>query len=254
MDIVKDLKEVRKTAKKIDKADESTKLVDDVKLLLESNSSKELSLLKTLRLDTHIIKAQNKIGKNIELERFENEYGDIFTKSDIKEIALDYNLRFLPIEYYKGNICSELPSVILRFCEKNKISTTDNYLHSSFHIMAPKENFKLLEKPKDPLLFYKVGVIDGEDIYTLVYKWGDDFTPLRLINGFINRSKVSILLSIPILLTMTILIISSFLGIYEFSDYVSVGIIPFIIGTFLGWMLSDDSSEDTWNSEFGDNV
>ena len=50
------------------------------------------------------------------------KYEEVYDISAIKKMAIDYNLRFLPSELYKGNIDPVLPSKIRAFTEKHNIT------------------------------------------------------------------------------------------------------------------------------------
>ena len=85
MNILNDLEKIRKTERIKSEEALSTELVDGVKLLLETNNSNERNLLRNLSLDNHIRTVERRKGYSIELEKFENEYGTLYTTDEIKK-------------------------------------------------------------------------------------------------------------------------------------------------------------------------
>ena len=96
------------------------------------------------------------------------ETDNIFHIDQIKDICIDYRLRFLDSSYFKGDIPQEAISKI-----KHLEAAHDTELNG-FKIMAPSKLFKLQDKD-DPLLFAPI----GNDYYYLIHKWGNDLHPLR---------------------------------------------------------------------------
>ena len=92
----------------------------------------------------------------------------IFHLSDIKNICIDYRLRFLDASFFKGEIPEEAISKI-----RNMEKQHDQQL-SGFKIIAPSKRLKL-ENADDPLLFVPM----GNDYFYLIHKWGNDLHPLR---------------------------------------------------------------------------
>ena len=94
----------------------------------------------------------------------------IYHIKQIKNVCINYRLRFLDIKYFKNKIPNEALYQI-KLLEK-----THNCSVSQFKIMAPSKLFKLVNKD-DPLLFVPI----GSGYYFLIYKWGNDLKPLRKI-------------------------------------------------------------------------
>ncbi|WP_430966274.1 hypothetical protein [Spongiimicrobium sp. 2-473A-2-J] len=92
----------------------------------------------------------------------------IFHLEQIKEICIDYRLRFLNSRYFKGPFP---PSAIARIKQLEKLHHLEI---QGFMIMAPSKLFKLEDKD-DPLLFAPI----GNGYFYLVHKWGNDLHPLR---------------------------------------------------------------------------
>ena len=92
----------------------------------------------------------------------------IFHLDQIKEVCIDYRLRFLDLKYFKGNVPKEAIAKISAL-EKNHDTALDN-----FKVMAPSVLFRL-KKADDPLLFVPL----GNKYFYLIHKWGDDLSFFR---------------------------------------------------------------------------
>lgn len=137
----------------------------------------------------------------------------IFHIDAIKKLCLAYRLRFLPTSQFKGAIPYEAVQQIRVLKSVQKTTALDqerisaeivfdslfrfrrleDYSTGSFYIAAPKSSFQLLERPKDPLLFYAL----GNDQFYLVSKWGNDLSIFRkiffwLLGGWWRISSVCI--------------------------------------------------------------
>ena len=149
----------------------------DSLLLNEYEKQKELDtdILKRVGLNSTInqgFRLDNKINLNkLQLEKFDKT--KVFNIKQIEAICDKYYLKFLNTVHYQGSIDKDLPNKISEF-ELIYNLTCDNI--NSF-ILAPRSSFKLEEKPKDPLFFYKI----NDENYYLIHKWGDD---LNIINRF----------------------------------------------------------------------
>lgn len=92
----------------------------------------------------------------------------IFHVDQIKAVCVDYRLRFLNSNRFKGQVPEEAVSKI-RSLEKQHNTTL-----SGFKIAAPSKLFKL-DNYDDPLLFAPV----GNGYYYLIHKWGNDISGWR---------------------------------------------------------------------------
>ena len=108
----------------------------------------------------------------------------------IKAICIDYRLRFLDSELFKGPIPYEAIMKIKALNKEHGIEL------SGFKIMAPSKLFKL-ENADDPLLFAPI----GNDYYYLIHKWGTDLSPFRKLavlpfKNFENLMMLTVLVSL----------------------------------------------------------
>ena len=116
--------------------------------------------------------------------KFENmETKNIFHKDTIKSICVQYRLRFLDSNLYKGDYPDNITKVISDI-EKKHETTLNNFM-----IMAPSKLFKI-KSPDDPILFVPI----GNDYYYLIHKWGEEFNYLRklLVLPFKNIDNLTV--------------------------------------------------------------
>ena len=98
------------------------------------------------------------------------ETSRIYHLNQIRDICIDYRLRFLDLSYFKPEIPQEA---------KNAITDLENRHETrvdGMKILAPSRLFKLEDKD-DPLLFVPM----GNNYFYLIHKWGNDLHPLRKI-------------------------------------------------------------------------
>lgn len=126
----------------------------------------------------------DKNNKNFNKMKFENmETKNIFHKDTIKSICVQYRLRFLDSNLFKGDYPDNITKVISDI-EKKHETTLNNFM-----IMAPSKLFKI-KSPDDPILFVPI----GNDYYYLIHKWGEEFNYLRklLVLPFKNIDNLTV--------------------------------------------------------------
>jgi len=96
------------------------------------------------------------------------EKSRVYHISQIKRICIDYRLRFLDANLFKGVFPSEAVDEIKSLEQQHDTTLTD------LKMMAPSKLFKL-ENADDPLLFAPM----GNGYYYLIHQWGNDLHPLR---------------------------------------------------------------------------
>ena len=124
------------------------------------------------------------------------ESSQIFHIDDIKNLCINYRLRFLGSHFFKGDFPEEAISEIRNLENKHGIALKD------FKIVAPAKLLKL-ENADDPLLFAPM----GNDYFYLIHKWGNDLHPFRKLlmwpyKNFENLVFTVALLSLFITLLM----------------------------------------------------
>lgn len=178
----------------------------------------------------------------------------IFSTKEIKSICLKYNLKFLNIQHYTGNIPGDLPQKLRSVEKKLDVVKLDS---ARLSIVAPKSSFKLEDKPKDPLLFYDL----GQGMYYLVHKWGDDLNIINRLKGFLKGyifidGTITIGIICSMLLTWNMIdpdqligyrIIATFAmgGLSYLAQCILMGIISWIFPNTDIW-----EYEDSWNKPY----
>ena len=109
----------------------------------------------------------NKVNK-FDLEKIDNNR--IFHISQIRNICLEYRLKFLDTSFFKGDYPKETISKI------NELERNHDIQIQGYKIIAPSILFKL-KKADDPLLFAPI----GNNLYYLIDKWGNDINATRKI-------------------------------------------------------------------------
>jgi len=157
-------------------------LLAEVKNILDLEDHKDESVYNKLQSQGGI--SQNSF--NIDLLDTDR----IYHVDHIKAICIDYRLRFLDSELFKGSIPYEAIMKIKALNKEHGIEL------SGFKIMAPSKLFKL-ENADDPLLFAPI----GNDYYYLIHKWGNDLSPFRKLavlpfKNFENLMMLTVLVSL----------------------------------------------------------
>ncbi len=161
-----------------------------VNLLPRTNIEETLKKRKNLNIDQHEKQLKDIIGrlkiKSFNSFDFEKLHPDkIYHISIIKNVCIDYRLRFLDVKYFKNKLPKE---VFIKIASLEKIHDTNI---GDFKIMAPSALFRL-EKTDDPLLFIPL----GNDYYYLVHKWGNDLHPLRKLTMWPFKNIWNLLITI----------------------------------------------------------
>ena len=251
----------------------------EVKLLLEGAEREEREILRAAGLDHNIKQIEDKLGIDLERKRFEERVKDtVFTEEEVKDFCFKYNLKFLISKRYKGNVDPILGAKILRFFKENKIDGTSWEAAQNLYIMARAKAFNLDERPiieenLDPAIFYRLKDTHGTGYYyTMIHKWGNDFSVARRISGVVNRSKTTWAVTVLTLLFVAITALSMSVGLHPFHKaghwwgfpiYAAISFITFAI-IWGKYFLSDDDltsrvrqmkakfelrfSESGWNS------
>ena len=116
----------------------------------------------------------------------------VYHISQIKEICIDFRLRFLDATLYKGTFPAEAVDEIKR------IEATHQTNLSNLKMVAPAKLFKL-DNADDPLLFAPM----GNGYFYLIHKWGDDLHPMRKwlmwpVKNVINMCVATLLVSLVV--------------------------------------------------------
>lgn len=201
---------------------------------------------------------EQKIKKNLEKSNgigtnsiMNLDINKVFSIKEIKKVAINYRLRFLPSKYAKKIIPKEAIFKIKKLEKENNIEIKE------FYILAPSEAFDLEDVNKDPLLFIPL----ENNKYLLVHKWGNDLSWLKKIFAFPLRNIETMLFSIGIfsllitLVTPTWLILNSaeidmgYFGYHRAAWLVYSYILILSITTFICFSQGIYPSTYQWNKK-----
>ena len=140
----------------------SEEVLREVRQILETKSKHQT------RIQNNIESSSNNPENHFDFDQLET--AKIYHKSQIRQICIDYRLRFLSSKYFKGDFPQEV------FQKISNLEKNHNLEIKGFKIVAPSKLFKLKDKD-DPLLFAPI----GNDYFYLIHKWGNDLHPLRKI-------------------------------------------------------------------------
>lgn len=160
--------------------------IDDIKLLISGDCAEDLRISRAIGKQHSLTYGESIAGRSMELENLEKKYGKVFTSDQIETLAIKYNLRFLNSEYFTGNMSIEAITKIKEFAKDTGADISEASLAHKIFILAPEKCFKLenveiiRQKDLDPVMFYRLDT----GVYRMIWKWGKDFTILRLISGW----------------------------------------------------------------------
>ena len=264
-------KELEKVSQQ-DKQKYNTDPIKEVKLLLAGESSEDARILRGLSQNSQFNRIEKVRGEQIDLENLEKEYeGKVYKIEQIEKLCVDYRLRFLQSRYYTGSYDVEVAAKIKEFAKSTNSPIDEYTLGRRFFMMAPQEMFQLrdekyiskaeLRRQADPAIFYQI----DEKHYRLIHKWGDDFTILRLIEGFRwkswwNHQFFNTVMLMPIVALLYFLCFQSPAAQFEnhpILNFIAIGTISFVFAHFIFGIWKQDEFEaidgfftkTNWNSD-----
>lgn len=185
-------------------------------------------------------------------ELLETEFLDeekIFTRSNIKETAVKYSLRFLSTTHFKNKIPYEAISKL------KALETTTGQHISSLMILAPSELFRLEDANKDPLLF--VPLADGR--FYLVHQWGGEISWFRAVLAWPKQKLQHLVGAIAMLAALISLFLptlwfgdneAGYFNIYRIATFAWSFIFLSGIISYLWFVTNQKFSVNSWNSKF----
>ena len=212
----------------------------------------EISLPKT-NLYNELLKVKGKSSIINKTPFFEFEYNiskidsnKLFHVNQIKKICIDYRLRFLELNLFKGKV----PKKAYQNLEKFKADHPN--LKFDLKIMAPSKLFEL-ENYDDPLLFASL----GNGYYYLIHKWGNDLSFFRKISVWPFKNLVNILTFISIIsLVITALVPGNIFyydgkpGTQFFITFLFILKSVIAIFIYYGFSLGKNFNEFIWNRKY----
>lgn len=169
----------------------------------------------------------------------------IFDRDTIKKTCIDYRLRFLDLDYFKGDVPVEAIESI------QALEKTHNTELQNMKIVAPSKLFKL-KNADDPLLFVPI----GNEYYYLIHKWGNDLHPLRHLLMWPFKNIVTSILSILLLsLVLTSLMpLTLFRAEPNWSDFVLIFMFMFksiaAVVIYYAFAAGKNFSRAIWDSTY----
>ncbi|WP_424000325.1 hypothetical protein [Maribacter sp. IgM3_T14_3] len=195
------------------------------------------------RIEQNVTTSKGEINNHFNIDKLNSS--NIYHIEEIKQICIDYRLRFLDTKFFKGPIPSEALSKI------KAIEKVHNLEIKEFKIIAPSKLFKLEDKD-DPLLFAPI----GNGYHYLIHQWGNDLQPLRKLLMWPFKSIVNLsILVLAISFAVTLMIPD---GLFSKSNSNAQFWILFFfmfkciasVVIFYGFALGKNFNPAIWNSKY----
>jgi hypothetical protein len=158
---MKRLNLLEKLNKERRKADEN-QVLDDVKAYLDQLVKEDNAIENEVLNNMH----SDDVFNTLNFDKLESER--IYHIDQIQKICVNYRLRFLESNLFKGDLPQEAIQNIKR------LNTEHETELKGFRIMAPSKLFKL-KNADDPILMAPI----GNGYYYFIHKWGNDLSPFR---------------------------------------------------------------------------
>ena len=195
------------------------------------------------RIEKNLSGSKDYVTNNFNFDLLETD--KIYHIDQIRDICIDYRLRFLNSKYFKGEIPQEAIFKIKQLEKSHDVEM------KGFKIIAPSKLFKLEDKD-DPLLFAPI----GNDYFYLIHKWGNDLSPLRKILMWPFKSVINLtLLTVLVSYLITLMVPSGLFS--KSSSSTEFWIIFFFmfkciasVVIFYGFALGKNFNPAIWNSKY----
>ena len=212
-------------------------ILDQVQKILEQDARQEV------RIDETLKKSPPSMGNTFCFDLLDADR--IYHVSHIRQICIDYRLRFLDSKYFKGEIPREGIQNIKALEREHQTEI------KGFKIVAPSRLFRLEDK-NDPLLFAPI----GNGYYYLIHKWGNDLHPLRRLFAWPFKNVLNLLFIIIMVSYLGTAMIPEGLfskqgGAAEFwiiFFFMFKSIVAVVI--FYGFALGKNFNPAIWNSKY----
>lgn len=195
------------------------------------------------RIENNISKGKGTPRNSFNIDLLETSR--IYHIEEIKNICIDYRLRFLDSKYFKGKIPAEGISKIKTLEREHDLEI------KGFKIIAPSKLFKLEDKD-DPLLFAPI----GNGYHYLIHQWGNDLHPLRKIMMWPFKSIINLSVLVMFISYLATLLVPE--GLFsKSSSSAEFWIIYFFmfkciasVVIFYGFALGKNFNPAIWNSKY----
>ena len=207
----------------------------------------EITLPKT-DLHSELIKSKriSKIKIDLDYNPDKIDSNRLFHVDQIRKICIDYRLRFLDFNFFKGGVPDEAYTRLKEF----ELNHPD--LDLNIKMMAPTKLFKL-ENYDDPLMFVSL----GNNYYYLIHKWGNDMSYFRKMFMWPFKNIYNILVYIAIISLFFTTFVPEGIFFYKNNPEIQFFVVFLFmfkslaaIFIYFGFAMGKNFNENIWNSKF----
>ena len=207
----------------------------------------EITLPKT-DLHSELIKSKriSKIKIDLDYNPDKIDSNRLFHVDQIRKICIDYRLRFLDFNFFKGGVPDEAYTKLKEF----ELNHPD--LDLNIKMMAPTKLFKL-ENYDDPLMFVSL----GNNYYYLIHKWGNDMSYFRKMFMWPFKNIYNILVYIAIISLFFTTFVPDGIFFYKNNPEIQFFVVFLFmfkslaaIFIYFGFAIGKNFNENIWNSKF----
>ena len=207
----------------------------------------EITLPKT-DLHSELIKSKriSKIKIDLDYNPDKIDSNRLFHVDQIRKICIDYRLRFLDFNFFKGGVPDEAYTKLKEF----ELNHPD--LDLNIKMMAPTKLFQL-ENYDDPLMFVSL----GNNYYYLIHKWGNDMSYFRKMFMWPFKNIYNILVYIAIISLIFTTIVQDGIFFYKNNQEIQFFVVFLFmfkslaaIFIYFGFAMGKNFNENIWNSKF----
>ena len=207
----------------------------------------EITLPKT-DLHSELIKSKriSKIKIDLDYNPDKIDSNRLFHVDQIRKICIDYRLRFLDFNFFKGGVPDEAYTKLKEF----ELNHPD--LDLNIKMMAPTKLFKL-ENYDDPLMFVSL----GNNYYYLIHKWGNDMSYFRKMSMWPFKNIYNILVYIAIISLFFTTFVPDGIFFYKNNPEIQFFVVFLFmfkslaaIFIYFGFAMGKNFNENIWNSKF----
>ena len=207
----------------------------------------EITLPKT-DLHFELIKSKrvSKIKIDLDYNPDKIDSNRLFHVDQIRKICIDYRLRFLDFNFFKGGVPDEAYTKLKEF----ELNHPD--LDLNIKIMAPTKLFQL-ENYDDPLMFVSL----GNNYYYLIHKWGNDMSYFRKMFMWPFKNIYNILVYIAIISLFFTTFVPDGIFFYKNNPEIQFFVVFLFmfkslaaIFIYFGFAMGKNFNENIWNSKF----
>ena len=207
----------------------------------------EITLPKT-DLHFELIKSKrvSKIKIDLDYNPDKIDSNRLFHVDQIRKICIDYRLRFLDFNFFKGGVPDEAYTKLKEF----ELNHPD--LDLNIKMMAPTKLFQL-ENYDDPLMFVSL----GNNFYYLIHKWGNDMSYFRKMFMWPFKNFYNILIYIGIISLLFTTFVPDGIFFYKNNPEIQFFVVFLFmfkslaaIFIYFGFAMGKNFNENIWNSKF----